>query len=62
MRVQNSAGLLVVCAAVEQDQTSSDHMNKFLIILAWNLMTQVKPKIGQLIGIYKTNFIQSLLH
>lgn len=60
--MKKSARLSVVCEAVEQEQTSSDRMNKFLIILAWNLMMQVKPKVGQLMGIYKINFIQSLLH
>lgn len=62
VRVQKSAGLLIVCVAVEQDQTSPDHMNNLLIILTCNLMTQVKPKIAELMGIYKTNFIQSLLY
>lgn len=61
LRGWKSARTLAVYASVEEDQISSDYVNKLVITLMGNSIIQVKSKRGQLTGTYKISFIQSVL-
>jgi len=45
LRGLKAARPLAVCAQVEQDQISSDHLTELVITLAWNLMAWVKSEM-----------------
>lgn len=61
LRGWKAARTLAVYASVEEDQISSDYLNKLVITLMGNSIIRVKSKRGQLTGTYKISFIQSVL-